>query len=154
MNWRCLPRKVLLVLGLVIATATTTAFAQGNARLPTVKLNAGIHVITAEVAANDATRARGLMFREKLGPNEGMVFVFGDVGQQCMWMRNTLIPLSVAFIADDGRIVNIADMAPRDDTSHCSTQAVRYALEMERGWFAKRGLAAGAKIGGLPPIRP
>jgi len=151
MNWRRLSRKILFAVGLVVAA---TAFAQGNARLPTVKLNAGIHVITAEVAANDATRSRGLMFRERLGPNEGMVFLFGAAGPQCMWMRNTLIPLSVAFLADDGRIVNIVDMAPHDETSHCSTQPVRYALEMELGWFAKRGLAAGARIGGLPPIRP
>ena len=150
--WRRLPRTLLLSLGFVAAAAA--AFAQGNARLPTLKLNAGIHVITAEVAADDPARARGLMFREKLGPNEGMLFLFGVAAQQCMWMRNTLIPLSVAFLADDGRIVNIADMTPRDDTSHCSTQPVRYALEMERGWFAKRGLAAGAKINGLPPIRP
>ena len=151
MNWRRLSRKMLLAAGLAVAAA---AFAQSGARLPTMKLNAGIHVITAEVAADDATRSRGLMFRERLGPNEGMVFLFGAAGRQCMWMRNTLIPLSVAFIADDGRIVNIADMAPRDDTSHCSTQPVRYALEMEQGWFAKRGLAAGARIGGLPPPRP
>jgi uncharacterized protein len=152
MNLRCIPRKALLALGIAL-TALTAALAQGNARLPTVKLNAGIHVITAEIAADDQARARGLMFREKLGPNEGMLFLFGAAGQQCMWMRNTLIPLSVAFIADDGRIVNIADMAPRDETSHCSQQPVRYALEMEHGWFAKRGLSAGVKIGGLPPIR-
>ena len=154
MNWRRLPRSVLLAIGFVVAAAAATASAQGNARLPTLKLNAGIHVITAEVAADDPARARGLMFREKLGPNEGMLFLFGAATQQCMWMRNTVIPLSVAFIADDGRIINIADMAPRDETSHCSQQPVRYALEMERGWFAKRGLAAGARIGGLPPIKP
>jgi uncharacterized membrane protein (UPF0127 family) len=151
MTWRRLLRPLLLAAGAVLAAA---ALAQTVQRLPTIKLNAGIHVITAEVAADDASRARGLMFRERLGPNEGMLFLFDPAAKQCMWMRNTLIPLSVAFIADDGRIVNIADMKPHDETSHCSQQPVRYALEMERGWFSKRGLGAGAKIGGLPPIRP
>jgi hypothetical protein len=120
---------------------------------PTIKLTAGIHVITAEVAADPATSMRGLMFRERLAPNHGMVFLYGEKTTLCMWMRNTLIPLSVAFIDDDGTIVNVEDMAPRTDTSHCSARPVRYALEMERGWFDQRGLKPGAKIGGLPARR-
>lgn len=121
--------------------------------LPTTRLSAGIHVITAEVAASDPARMRGLMFREKLAPNAGMLFIFDDRVVQCMWMRNTLIPLSVAFIDDDGRIVNIEDMQPRTETSHCATQPVRFALEMELGWFARRGLKAGSRITGLPAPR-
>ena len=147
MNWNYLARLATLIACTVAASA---AQAQGSQRLPVVKLNAGIHLVTAEVASTDLTRMRGLMFRERLGPNEGMLFLFEAAGEQCMWMRNTLIPLSVAFLADDGRIVNIEDMTPHDESSHCSKQSVRYALEMERGWFAKRGLAPGAKIGGLP----
>jgi uncharacterized protein len=125
---------------------------------PTVQLNAGIHVIRAEVAADFGTRMQGLMHRKALAPNAGMLFVFEDAAIHCMWMKNTLIPLSVAFIDDQGRIVNIADMEPHSEQSHCAAQPVRYALEMERGWFAKRGVAAGARIGGIksgppPPAR-
>ena len=119
--------------------------------LRTTKLTAGIHVITAEVAATPQSRTLGLMMRERLAPNHGMAFVFEDKSQHCFWMRNTLIPLSIAFIEDDGTIVSIADMAPKSDASTCPPRAVRYALEMEQGWFAKRGVSAGSKISGLPP---
>ena len=119
--------------------------------LRTTKLTAGIHVITAEVAATSQTRTIGLMMRERLAPNHGMVFVFEDKSQHCFWMRNTLIPLSIAFVEDDGTIVSIADMAPKSEASTCPPRAVRYALEMEQGWFAKRGVTAGSKITGLPP---
>jgi uncharacterized membrane protein (UPF0127 family) len=125
-----------------------TAGAQPQPPLPRVELQAGIHLIRAEVAANDTTRARGLMFRERLGANEGMLFVFQDKNRQCFWMRNTLIPLSIAFVDDDGSIVNIEDMQPKTEDSHCSARPVRYALEMEQGWFGKRGLKAGARLAG------
>lgn len=144
-------RRALVSLVLV---APLLAAAQGPLPpQPTIKLTAGIHVITAEVAADAATSMRGLMFRERLAPNHGMVFLYPQKTTLCMWMRNTLIPLSVAFIDDDGTIVNIEDMAPRTDASHCSAKPVRYALEMERGWYDKRGLKPGAKIGGLPALR-
>ena len=127
------------------------AASQPQSNLPTTRLTAGIHVITAEVAQTHESRARGLMFREKLAPNSGMLFVFDSKTVHCMWMRNTLIPLSVAFIEDDGTIVNIEDMKPRDEsTNHCARQPVRYALEMDKGWFAQRGFKAGSKLGGLP----
>lgn len=119
--------------------------------LATVKLTAGIHVVTAEVAATPQSRMIGLMMRERLAPNHGMVFVFEDKSLHCFWMRNTLIPLSIAFVEDDGTIVGIADMAPKSDASTCPPRPVRYALEMDQNWFAKRGLAAGQKITGLPP---
>jgi uncharacterized membrane protein (UPF0127 family) len=93
------------------------------------------------------------MFRERLAPNHGMLFVFDTKSPQCFWMRNTLVALTIAFIDDDGTIVQLDDMAPQSDDSHCSRKPVRYALEMEQGWFAKRGVAAGAKLGGLPAPR-
>jgi len=117
--------------------------------LPVKALTAGMHRIQAEVAATDANRARGLMFRKELAPNHGMLFVFEQANVQCFWMRNTLLPLSIAFILDDGTITNIADMAPMTENSHCSTAPVRYTLEMEQGWFAKRGITAGKKITGI-----
>ena len=118
--------------------------------LRTTKLSAGIHVITAEIASTPQSRMIGLMMRERLAPNHGMVFVFEDKSQHCFWMRNTLIPLSIAFIDDDGTVVSIADMAPKSEASTCPQRPVRYALEMDQGWFAKRGVTAGGKISGLP----
>ena len=119
--------------------------------LRTTKLTAGIHVITAEIASTPQSRMIGLMMRERLAPNHGMVFVFEDKSQHCFWMRNTLIPLSIAFIDDDGTVVSIADMSPKSEASTCPQRPVRYALEMDQGWFAKRGVTAGSKISGLPP---
>lgn len=144
-------RRLLLALAL----APLLAFAQGAALppQPTIKLNAGIHVITAEVVADPATVTRGLMFRRQLAPNHGMLFLYAEKVPLCMWMRNTLIPLSVAFIDDDGTIVNIEDMQPQTDANHCAARPVRFGLEMERGWFEKRGLKSGSKIGGLPRPR-
>jgi uncharacterized membrane protein (UPF0127 family) len=128
------------------AGAASSALAQA---LPVKTLTAGMHVIHAEVASTDATRSRGLMYRKTLAPNSGMLFVFEQANVQCFWMRNTLLPLSIAFILDDGTITNIADMAPMTENSHCSTAAVRYTLEMEQGWFASHGIAAGKKITGI-----
>ena len=119
--------------------------------LRTTQLTAGIHVITAEVASTPQSRMIGLMMRERLAPNHGMVFVFEDKSQHCFWMRNTLIPLSIAFIDDDGTVVSVADMAPKSEASTCPQRPVRYALEMNQGWFTKRGVTAGKKISGLPP---
>ena len=118
--------------------------------LPVVELGAGMHLIHAEVARTDEQRAIGLMARKEIAPNAGMIFVFEQPAQQCFWMRNTLIPLSAAFVADDGTIVNIVEMQPLSDASHCSTKPVRYVLEMNKGWFDKRGLKAGSKLRGGP----
>jgi uncharacterized membrane protein (UPF0127 family) len=126
------------------------AQARAQPTLPTVKLTAGIHVITAEAATTNQARTVGLMHRERLAPNHGMLFVFEDKAQQCFWMRNTIVPLTIAFIEDDGTILQLADMAPKSEVSHCSQRPVRYALEMEQGWFGKRGIAPGARVGGLP----
>lgn len=118
--------------------------------LPTTRLTAGMHVITAEMAKTPQSRTVGMMFREKTAPNHGMLFLFEFKGQQCFWMRNTPLPLSIAFIDDDGTILQIADMAPKSEELHCSQRPVRYALEMEQGWFGRKGVLVGSKIKGLP----
>ena len=133
-----------VLLGLVVSGAA-------RAELPVVELTAGMHRIRAELADTFPTRIQGLMHRKSLAPNAGMLFVFDQAEIQCMWMKNTLIPLSVAFIDAAGAIVNIADMQPHDETSHCAARPVPYALEMERGWFAKRGIKPGMKLGGFRP---
>jgi uncharacterized membrane protein (UPF0127 family) len=131
-----------LVLGLMLLAAP--AFAQ---TLPVLELKAGMHLIRAEVAADFASRAQGLMHRKSLAPNGGMLFVFDRAEQH--WMKNTYIPLSVAFLDEQGTIINIADMQPHSEQSHCATRPAVYALEMTRGWFAERGIKAGAKLAGL-----
>ncbi len=133
----------------LIATGCVIAHAQ---QLPTLTLKAGMHLIHAELAYTFETRSRGLMFRESLGPNQGMLFVFEGAGRHCMWMRNTLIPLSVAFLDADGTIANIADMQPRSEQTHCAAREVQHALEMEKGWFAARGIKTGAKIVGIEKV--
>ena len=107
-----------------------------------------MHSIRAQLAITPLQRQIGLMHRREMPTHEGMLFVFDEPSQQCFWMRNTLIPLSIAFLADDGTVVNIADMKPQSDDSHCSARPVRYALEMNQGWFAKRGVKSGTPIRG------
>jgi uncharacterized protein len=141
-----------ILFGVVLSFAALAARAQEGPqpRLPVIELTLGIHRIQAEVAQTPAQQATGMMFRREMGANEAMLFVNDETGQRCFWMRNTLLPLSIAFIADDGSIVNIAEMAPRSDQSHCSARPVRYALEMNRGWFSKRGFKPGDKFRGGP----
>jgi len=147
---------MIRALRLALATVAALLFAAlvhaqtGPQKLAAIRLNAGIHNIAAEVARTPDERSTGLMFRQALGTNEGMLFVFEHPDQQCFWMKNTLIPLSVAFVADDGAIVNIEHMKPQTLDSHCSTKPVRYVLEMSDGWFAKRGIKPGAKLTGAP----
>jgi len=128
------------------------ASGQGAPPLPVIELSAGMHLIHAELADNDATRMRGLMFRHALEPNHGMFFVFDSAEQHCMWMRNTLLPLSVAFIDDDGTIANIEEMQAQTDNSHCARHGVRYALEMDAGWFRAHGVRAGSVLRGVEKL--
>lgn len=144
----CATVATLVLAGLFIAGAATAQ----QTGLPVIPLNAGLHVIQAEVANTNVTRAIGLMHRKAMDANHGMLFDFDVAAPHCMWMRNTLIPLSVAFMDQSGKILNIADMIPHDETSHCATGAARFALEMNRGWFAGKGIKPGAKIGGLEKI--
>lgn len=116
---------------------------------PVISLTAGMHVIRAEVVNTMASRSQGLMFRKSLGPNQGMLFVFDITERHCMWMKNTLIPLSVAFIDEQGAILNIEEMKPQTEDTHCARGAARYALEMTEGWFSKRGLRPGLRLGGI-----
>jgi uncharacterized membrane protein (UPF0127 family) len=119
-------------------------------QLQRLALSAGMHLIQAQVAATPQERAVGLMFRKEMPVNEGMLFVFEQPSAQCFWMKNTLLPLTAAFLADDGTIVNLADMQPQSLDSHCSAKPVRYVLEMHQGWFDKRGIKAGARLSGAP----
>ena len=121
--------------------------------LPVVQLSAGMHLIRAEVAADFSSRGRGLMHRKSLAPNAGMVFRFDQSDLHCMWMKNTYIPLSVAFLDEKGTIINIADMQPHSEQSHCALRPSRYALEMAQGWFAERGIKPGSRLGGLEKVR-
>lgn len=141
----------LRLLAGLLAGAALAAHAQtGPQKLPAQRLTAGIHQIQAEIARTPEQRAIGLMSRPTLGANEGMLFVFEDAAPQCFWMKNTLIPLSIAFIADDGTILQIADMPPQTLESTCSTKPVRLVLEMNKGWFAQRSLKAGSRLAGPP----
>jgi len=119
-------------------------------RLPRIELHAGMHNISAEVAQSQAERQIGLMHRRTMPVNDGMLFVFEGPQLHCFWMKNTPLPLSIAFLADDGRIVNIEDMRANTEDSHCPKSKIRYALEMNQGWFAKRGIKPGMKIDGTP----
>jgi uncharacterized membrane protein (UPF0127 family) len=145
--------KTLLSRCITIAAALGAVSAHAQAALPVAPLTAGMYAIQAEIAATPAAREQGLMYRTAMPPNAGMLFVFEQKAGHCFWMRNTELPLSIAFLADDGTIVNIEDMAPRTESNHCPKAAIRYALEMNKGWFAQKGIKAGAKIGGLPQPR-
>jgi uncharacterized protein len=120
-----------------------------EAKLPTLNLSAGGQTIKAEIVANDATRQKGLMFRTQMGKNDGMLFVFPELGYHAMWMRNTLIPLSVAYMDDSGKILSIHEMQPQSDTTHQSAGPARYALEMNANWFSTHKVAAGDVIKGI-----
>jgi len=128
------------------------AHAQGEPQmnLQRVKLHAGMYEIDAQVALQPVEREIGLMFRESMPQQEGMLFVFEQPATQCFWMKNTILPLTAAFVADDGRIVNLADMAPQTTNSHCSTEPVRYVLEMNQGWFARKNIKGGFRLTGVP----
>jgi uncharacterized membrane protein (UPF0127 family) len=135
-----------------IATALFLGFTKlaWGQKLPTIELQAGLYKITAEVAANQASRQLGLMHRNFMPTDEGMLFVFEYPATHCFWMRNTRIPLAIAFIADDGKIVNIEEMKAMNEDNHCPSKPVRFALEMNQAWFAKRNISAGHTISGLP----
>ncbi|PQA81484.1 DUF192 domain-containing protein [Limnohabitans sp. TS-CS-82] len=140
-----------LFLTLLVALSTATASAQDTPQttLPRIKLQAGMYQMDVQVAQTPEQRSIGLMFRAEMPTHEGMLFVFEQPSTQCFWMKNTLLPLTAAFVADDGTIVNLADMKPQTTDSHCSTKPVRFVLEMNQGWFAKKGLKAGSRLAGV-----
>ena len=116
---------------------------------PDATLTIKNHKISVEIADTEATRSKGLMFRKHLETNHGMLFVFDKPELEAMWMQNTYIPLSVAFIDDKGVIVNIENMAPLTRELHESNSRVLYALEMNVDWFKKNGIKASEKVIGL-----
>ncbi len=120
-----------------------------QAQLPMLELFAGMHRIEAEVAATPDSRQIGMMQRTIMAPQRGMLFVFPENEKHCMWMRNTLLALSVAFLDEKGRIINVEDMQPRTEVNHCASKPARYALEMNLGWFKSRGLGAGFSLVGI-----
>ena len=136
--------KLLGIFGFIFSISTH------GASLPTIELKIGKEIIKAEVASTPASQELGLMYRRVLPDNAGMLFVFNQKAGHCFWMRNTLIPLSVAFIDDDGKIVNIDEMKPQTEDNHCPTKPVRYVLEMNTKWFEKKQIGAGKVIEGLP----
>lgn len=129
----------------VLTTTSST-----SAQLPRITLRINDQTLVAEVAATEAARSRGLMFRESLAPGHGMLFVYPYDERLCFWMKNTPLHLTVAFIDAKGLIVGTADMQPMSLEAHCAPSPVRYALEMPQGWFALRNLGVGDKVSGLP----
>jgi uncharacterized membrane protein (UPF0127 family) len=139
-----------LLLVFLIGHAAAVAQDLPQTGLPRTKLTAGMYQIDAQVAASAEQREIGLMFRKDMPQHEGMLFIFENPSRLCFWMKNTPLPLTAAFLADDGSIVNLEDMKPLTTESHCSTKPVRYVLEMNQGWFAKKGIKPGTKISGRP----
>jgi uncharacterized membrane protein (UPF0127 family) len=123
---------------------------QAQTGLPRTTLSAGFHQIEVQIASTPEQQATGLMHRAEMPQHEGMLFIFPEAKQQCFWMKNTLIPLTAAFIADDGTVVNLQDMQPQSAQSHCSAKPVRFVLEVNQGWFKKKGLKAGLRLAGPP----
>ena len=132
-----------------LSAALLALSAHAQSRLPVTELTAGFHRIEAEVAVDQASQAKGLMYRRSMPANHGMLFVFPRTDRHCMWMRNTLMPLSVAFLDAQGKIINIEDMQPETEDNHCAASPARYALEMNIGWFATKGIKPGFQIGGI-----
>ena len=142
--------QAALLICALLASWSVQAQDEPQMDLQRVALSAGMHRIDAQVALDPEQRQIGLMFRKEMPQHEGMIFVFEQAVKQCFWMKNTLLPLTAAFVADDGTIVNLADMKPQTLEAHCSSKPVRYVLEMNQGWFAKKGIKAGSKLQGSP----
>jgi len=144
-------KRALWFAGGVLFVAVLVTFlagcpARSPAGLPIIKIQIEGHKVRAEVANTTEQRTRGLMYRRELDNNEGMLFVYDTKSPLSFWMKNTFIPLSIAFISDERRIVHIEDMTPQSLKGHKSPVPVRYALELNRGWFEERGIADGARV--------
>lgn len=145
-----LPKFVSVLLAAIVAMALPLAVsAQVNKNLPVIAMTIKTATLKAEVAADNATRSIGLMNRFSLAPDHGMLFVFAESQPLSFWMKNTFVPLSIAYVDAKGVIVNIVDMKPQDESTYSSAAAAMFALEMKQGWFKERGIVAGDKLGGL-----
>jgi uncharacterized protein len=142
--------KLRNLIAAILLLSSTLVLAQVNVGLPTVELKTGIYRIQAELADTPKAREVGLMNRTSMPSNSGMLFVFEQKAGHCFWMNNTKIPLSIAFIADDGKIVNIEEMQAETTNNHCPKAAIRYALEMNKQWFSERVIVPGTVVTGLP----
>ncbi len=149
---KAIQRTFSLVAPIALMVTASLATAQDDPQmsLQRTALQAGMHRIDAQVAMTSEQRQIGLMWRKDMPVHEGMLFIFEQPTKQCFWMKNTLLPLTAAFVADDGTIVNLEDMKPQTTDPHCSAKPVRYVLEMNKGWFAKKGIKAGSKLTGEP----
>ncbi len=137
--------RSVMIAGAIMAMAITVQ----AATLPLIRLTLGSASLDVEVASNKAQRSLGLMNRLSMPESRGMLFVYPAPAYFCMWMKNTKVPLSVAFIDAQGQVINIEDMAPQTETNHCTQRNATYALEANRGWFAKHGVVAGSQVVGL-----
>ncbi len=142
-------KYLTILLALLLFALADLTHAQ-TAKLPVIELQAGMYRIEAELADTPAARQTGLMYRTYLPTNSGMLFIFPEKAIHCFWMRSTKLPLTIAFIEDDGRIINLSDMEPETQNNHCPKTPIRYALEMNQKWFSQRALAPGTQITGLP----
>ena len=129
----------------LLCAAVPAAMAASAADRVTIDANG--HRILAEVADTPGARDRGLMFRTAMPADHGMLFVYPNDARHCMWMRNTYVPLSVAFLDEHGRVINTDEMVPRTDTSHCAAGPARFVLEMPAGWFLQHGVGGGTRLG-------
>jgi len=150
-RWGFDSRNVARVLAGVLLLAAVQA-ASADVSFKTTRIKVGPHPLKVEVAASDPERSQGLMYREKLGKDDGMLFIFDEPGYHSMWMKHTLIPLSVAFLDADGRILNILDMEPRTLDTHIAAGPARYAIETNKGWFGEKRIKAGDRVTGLPKL--
>lgn len=142
-------KKMLVLLYSIICFHAATSTAE-ESNLKRQQFQIGAHKLDAELALTAEERQRGLMFRESLAENKGMMFQFSHADYYCMWMKNTLIPLSIAFIDEQGKIINIEEMQANNEKTTCAKSKVRYALEMNTGWYSQRRIMAGEKVEGLP----
>ena len=141
---RALATSLVLVLGLWPASWAQSP----QLNLPREVLRIGMFKVDAQIASTPNQREIGLMHRTEMPNNEGMLFVFEQAHPYCFWMKNTTLPLSIAFINQQGRVTNIANMEPLSEANHCASEPVRFALEMNQGWFDQHRVAAGSVVRG------
>jgi uncharacterized membrane protein (UPF0127 family) len=134
--------RVLVLMTVLLAGCATT----GPGGLPLTKVTLGEHTVRAEVAVTPDEQARGLMYRREMGKNDGMLFVYEQPRVLRFWMKNTFLPLDIAFIDSAGRIVHIAQMQPLNETSHSSVKPARFALEVHQGWMEEHGVQVGDSV--------